>query len=551
MHIDLETQYLQSTFRSDICIIGGGTAGILLAARLGQNGVHVHLLEAGGLELEERSQKLYSAEIAGYRHTGVVDGRFRTFGGASTRWGGQLLPYTDDVLHPDSGLGLPSWPLELAELEPYYLQVQQAMGVSILPFSDELLKEFNCEVPFQSSRVRLRFSKCAPFAKRNLSKTLGKHCLASRAITVFTHANVLSIDVNANGDVALSVTVTNYRGTNYKFVAGRFIICTGTIEASRLLLASTAVCSKGVGNCHGQVGRYFHDHVGVRAADIAPEHRRRILRAFAPYVKNGTSYRAKLEATPELRAERGLLSVSGQFAIEEPPGSGADLVRKVLQGVQQGRLNRDFQRDVLAMPAAAAEAMKFVITAKACNRRYVSKLARVVLDIDVEQRPDCESRIRLAEETDALGMRKVILDWRISDEERESLRCYVQELELLFRKNDLAIIRWKPQMMGEGDFFEGSDRLDTFHMMGGTRMGTDPATSVVDDSLKVHGLGNLYIVSCSVFPTGGSSNPTFTMMALALRLAERLQASKDVAISVVPQPASSLTTASNENFDQS
>jgi len=134
VHIDLEIPDVRSTFRSDICIIGGGIAGILLAARLGQDGRHVHPLEAGGLELENRSQKLYHVEMAGYHHTGAADGRFRTFGGSSTRWGGQLLPYTDDVLHPDSRLGLPSWPLKLSELEPYYLPVQQAMGVSLSPF---------------------------------------------------------------------------------------------------------------------------------------------------------------------------------------------------------------------------------------------------------------------------------------------------------------------------------------------------------------------------------------------------------------------------------
>ncbi len=53
-------------------------------------------------------------------------------------------------------------------------------------------------------------------------------------------------------------------------------------------------------------------------------------------------------------------------------------------------------------------------------------------------------------------------------------------------------------------------------------MGTSAADSVVDRNLKVHGIQNLYVASCSVFPTGGSSNPTFTMMALTLRLAEML-----------------------------
>ncbi|RZU38984.1 GMC oxidoreductase [Edaphobacter modestus] len=529
MYIDLETRGLPSVFRSDICVVGGGVAGILLASRLGQSGRNVHLLEAGGLEFEERSQRLYRTEIAGEPHSGVEEGRFRTFGGSSTRWAGQLLPFTEDVLHPDSRLGMPIWPIELAELEPYYLEVQKVMGVSTSPFSDELLREFKCELPFQSSRVRLRFSKCAPFVRRNLSMTLGKQCLASSNVTVFTHANALSIDVNGNGEFALGVTATNYGGVRYEFFANQFVICTGTIEASRLLLASTAVCPQGVGNCRGQVGRYFHDHVEVRAAEIAPEDRKRVIRAFAPYVRDGTSYRAKLEATAELRIERSLLSVSAQFAIEEPSGSGADLIRRVLRGIQQGRLNRDLRRDMLGVPAASREIVNLAIAAKLRNRRFVSRAASVVLDIDVEQKPDCESRIRLGEEWDALGMRKAILDWRISGDERASIRCYVQELDGLFREYGLANIHWTPQAQGEGDCWELANRRDTFHMMGGTRMGADPSTSVVDSSLKVHGLRNLYVVSCSVFPSGGSSNPTFTMMALALRLADRLQVDRDTA----------------------
>jgi choline dehydrogenase-like flavoprotein len=503
-------------------VIGGGVAGILLASRLGQSGRKIHLLEAGGLELEERSQRLYRTEIAGEPHSGVEEGRFRTFGGSSTRWGGQLLPFTEDVLHPDSRLDMPVWPIELAELEPYYLEAQKVMGVSTSPFSDELLKEFRCELPFQSSRVRLRFSKCAPFVRRNLSMTLGKDCLASRTVTVFTHANALSIDVNENGEVVLGVTATNYGGVRYRFFANEFVICTGTIEASRLLLASTAVCPQGVGNCRGHVGRYFHDHVEVRAAEIALEDRARVIQAFAPYVRDGTSYRAKLEATAELRIERNLLSVSAQFAIEEPSGSGPELMRRVLRGVQRGRLNRELRRDILAMPAASREIINLAIAAKLRNRRFVSRVAGLVLDIDVEQRPDCASRIRLSEDRDALGMPKAILDWRISSDERESIRCYVQELDLLFRKYHLANIRWTEQAQGDGDYWKFANRRDTFHMMGGTRMGVDPSTSVVDSSLKVHGVKNLSVVSCSVFPSGGSSNPTFTMMALALRLADRL-----------------------------
>lgn len=523
VHIDLDTRNLKLEYQADICIIGGGIAGILLASRLGSAGKLVHLLEAGGLDLEHRSQDLYRTEMGGQPHAGATEGRFRTFGGSSTRWGGQLLPYTEDVLHPDSRIGLPRWPIELAEIEPYYTEVQRVMGVSTYPFSDDLLKEFMQEVPFRSSRVRLRFSKCAPFAKRNLSKTVGKECIDARTIMVFTHANVLSINLNTTGTAALGVTATNYGGERYRFMAKEVVVCTGTIEASRLLLASTAVCPEGVGNCRGQVGRYFHDHVGVRAAEIGPDDRTRVIQAFAPYVRGGTSYRAKLEATAELRREQGLLSVAGQFTIEEPTGSGAEVVRRVLREFQQGQVSLDLWWDVLGVPALSKDLVGLWVTARFRSRRYVSKSAKVVLDLDVEQRPDSESRIRLGRETDALGMRKAVVDWRVCDDERETLRCYAEVLKMQFRDMGLGSIQWKPQLAAEGDAWRSGYKMDTFHMMGGTRMGSDPATSVVDSSLRVHGIRNLSVVSCSVFPTGGSSNPTFTMMALALRLADRLQ----------------------------
>ena len=59
--------------------------------------------------------------------------------------------------------------------------------------------------------------------------------------------------------------------------------------------------------------------------------------------------------------------------------------------------------------------------------------------------------------------------------------------------------------------------------MGGTRMAADPSQGVVDAQLRVHGLDNLFVASCSVFPTGGSSNPTLTLMQLSLRLAQQLR----------------------------
>ena len=522
MHVDLEDPSLPGEFRSEACVVGGGTAGILLAWSLARAGVTVNLLEGGGLSLEERSQCLYEAETPGCPHAGVRDGRFRTFGGASTRWGGGLLPYPEDVLHPPATLGLPQWPLGLEEIEPYYEELQRIMGVALTPFSDELLRTFRARVPFESPSIRLRYCKTSPFDRRNLARTLGKECLGHRRVTVFTHCNVISVNLEQNGGGVESVSAVNYGGVRTTFGADHFILATGTIEASRLLLASRDVCRTGVGNERDQVGRYFHDHVSLRAALVDEEHRERMIQAFAPYMRGRTLYKARLEASERTRQERGWLSVGAEFPIEEPEGSDEGRVLILLRALQRGEMQRIVQDELRYLPSTAVQIGRMVVAAKVKHRRYVSSRARMVVHVDVEQRPDPESRVRLSPERDAVGMPRAVLEWKISAEEQETLHCFALELRRVFQQQGLASLRLKSE--SNGDEALTMPRRDAFHMMGGLRMGTHPASSVVDGSLRVHGVRNLWVLSCAVFPTGGSSNPTFTMLALGLRMADQLAA---------------------------
>src|ERR1700736_5942828 len=111
MHIDLESTPAGRSFSSTVCVIGGGIAGLVLATRLAKDGVDVHVLEAGGLQFEQRSQDLYKAEMTYGNHRGSNDGRFRTFGGSSTQWGGQVLPFTPDIFKPPAGSPSLPWPI--------------------------------------------------------------------------------------------------------------------------------------------------------------------------------------------------------------------------------------------------------------------------------------------------------------------------------------------------------------------------------------------------------------------------------------------------------
>jgi choline dehydrogenase-like flavoprotein len=515
MHIDLDEVAAPRAFRSTVCIIGGGIAGLILATRLGRQGVEVCLLEAGGLLFEERSQAFYGAEMGGSRHRGSNEGRFRTFGGSSTRWGGQILPFTGDIFDPPEGSGSVPWAITEEDISPYYEEAQEILGANSLSFSSDFLSSIGRKSFPGSEDICVRFSKRAPFNKRNLAKTAGAEALAHPRVTVVTHANAAQLVASQDNSGRIQcVRAMNYGRVEFTFLADFFVVCAGTVESSRLLL-----CSPGVPDPHDQIGRYFHDHTAFHAARFVSPGRERVLEKLGPFYVKGTIHTCKFEASTALRTREGLLPAVAYTTFEEPEESGALAFRNLLRSLQGGRLQGGVITSLAPVIRGAGDVGRLFFYSQFLRRRAVSKLATIRIQIDVQQAPCAESQIRLSDtKRDALGLPTTIVDWKINDPEVSTAVRYAEILRAYLQKAGLDPGDWNPCLAdGTKPVLE-----DTNHAMGGLRMGTDARSSVVDQDLAVHGLDNLYVASCAVFPSGSSSNPTFTMMALTLRLADHL-----------------------------
>jgi choline dehydrogenase-like flavoprotein len=517
LHIDLQETPPSGPFHSSVCIIGAGIAGLSLAMRLAAKGIDVHLLEAGGLQPEERSQALYRAEMVSENHVGANDGRFRTFGGSSTQWGGQILPFTADIFDPPQGSPSLRWPIGEADLAPFYAEVQTILGVDSLPFTDELLPKLGHPAAPRSPDITVRFAKWTPFHRRNLANTLGVEALAHPKVIVFTHANAAQLEALPMDPRRIeSVRVINYDRTEFRFSATHFVVCAGTVESSRLLL-----CSPGVSNAHDQIGRYFHDHVAYHAAELHSPGRERAIDRLGPFYVDGTVHSAKLEASAVLRGREHLLAVMAHVVVMEPDDSGAAAVRNLLRSLQHGKLKEAIFANLLPVLRGVGDVARLVFYSRFRKRRAISKRAVLKLNIDVEQAPDPDNRIRLSEtETDAIGLTRTVVDWKVREPELDTALRYAYLIQDYLKALGMETVEWIDSVVQH----TSPRMMDTTHMMGGLRMGTDPAASVVSPELTVHGLANLHVASCAVFPSGSSSNPTFTMMALALRLGDRLAA---------------------------
>ena len=161
------------------------------------------------------------------------------------------------------------------------------------------------------------------------------------------------------------------------------------------------------------------------------------------------------------------------------------------------------------------------------HRKYFPKDAGYFLIANCETEPDRQSYIKLSEEKDILGMPKAEINWKISDLSRKTLLKFYQLASEELSRLQIADVKIKPELFRSTDEWK-QPCYSLYHHIGSTRMSGDPKTGVVDPDCKVYSTRNLYVAGTSVFPTGSCANPTYTAMALALRLTDHIKAQQSL-----------------------
>lgn len=521
MILDLDLLDSDAVLEADLCLVGSGAAGTALALECIGSPFDVLVLEGGGLEREPRSEALLETVNVGLSHAGSIEGRARVLGGTTTRWAGQALPlepidFEKRLWVPHSG-----WPIARATLDAFYPRAEKVLHLNGARYDERVWQRFGLDVPALSQTdLDYRFSQFSlhPDFNRTYRKTLEE----ARNVRVMLHANVTSISLNEHGSVAGHVEVQSLRGRRVQARASVFVLCAGGIDTPRLLLNSTSVMPRGVGNDRDLVGRFFQEHPNAFVGTVHADTPRVLQERFRLLYGDQRRYFPKVVLTREAqRRERTLGSVAN-LTFETDPKSGLNAAESLYRALRRRKLPdeplRVLGRIALGLPQVLFWGARFAV-----HRKAPAPLPQAIrLHVHLEQAPNPDSRITLSNVPDATGMPKARIDWRLSDLDYHTLRVMTRAVQKGFGKTHLGEVHPEPWIDDEVAI-RCVPISESYHHMGTTRMAAHAAEGVVDEACRVFGISNLYVCSSAVFPTSGYSNPTLTIIALAMRLADHLK----------------------------
>jgi choline dehydrogenase-like flavoprotein len=464
----------------DVCVVGGGPAGITVALQLASKGQRVALLEGGGLDYSQESQSLYEVETKGMDMYASTT-RLRYLGGTSNHWSGRCRPFERSDFTSRPATGLPGWPIAFDEFNRY---LPAAMRILDLPE-----KGFAAVNPDMQGGLFAadRYALSAPtrFGEKYLNelKTLPN-------LHLFVNCNLVDIAYDqATADVK-HLVVADYRGTRAKLNAGRYVLAMGALENARLLLNSSSLQPAGLEGFKW-VGRGLMEHLNVELGTFMP-------------AEGVDAVDLQYFTTDALVTREGIGRGNVSFG----------LLREV-QSYGRTAAVKNFMKN-LACDMGISDKLQFISEFKCPGAGTIGTL--------LEQFPSAQgSRVELTATRDALGLRKARIVWTLSPEDTKTIRRLAVSMAKNFAAAGLGFVKLHPSMTDTKIELPVSPHA---HHMGTTRMASGPASGVVDGNCKMFGVRNLYVAGSSVFPTGGGGNPTMPLVQLALRLSDHLLQTK-------------------------
>ena len=507
-----ESEHLET----DVCIIGGGPAGITIAEELASC-CRLILMESGGEASRLCDEELNRGTVVGFPYYSLELCRSRNLGGSTRIWGGWARPLDTTDFEKRHWVPNSGWPLRKEDLIAEYRRAHEIWGLGEFDYGARRSGSHPSPpvgAGLEAISFRIRATRFGTECTSALRRSTSAHALV--------HATVTELWLDRANTSVHSVRAVVMGGNRFSVSARFFVLAAGAIENARLLLASDSQLSCGIGNQRGLVGRFFGDHLHTPIG-LARLVEPCTLAFFEMQKVDAVGLRGGLALSEKVRRELGLLGCAITLHNPADPRDSLHIEARA-GGYREIHAIRGSLRCGRLPDRPARRALRLIADAPRTLRRIGKALfppawKHAVIGCRSETAPDRENRVELSAEKDPLGSRRVRLHWRPSELDLRTIAEFQGILRTQFSCQFARELIWHaPGEPGWGDRVAAGA-----HHFGSTRMHSDPSQGVVDETCRVHGVSNLYVAGSSVFPTGGWTNPTLTILALTLRLSARLK----------------------------
>jgi choline dehydrogenase-like flavoprotein len=527
--IDARHLTIGSQFECDVCVVGAGFAGIAIADRLRDSGLSIVLLESGGFQPELSTQKLYRGEVHGQPYYRLDACRWRLFGGGGNRWGGWCRPLEAIDFTKRDWIAHSGWPISAETLKPYEAHAARLLELPNAEFDLSAWRHrLPDPLPLDDETFEHAVFQHSP--ETNFGETCRARLLDATNITTIIHANVTQIRLGTESTSVNRVDVASLTGQFFTVRPKATVLAAGGIENARLLLASRADRPAGLGNEFDVVGRYFMDHLHVPMGHLVAAAGTGSIDFYKKTLFHDVRLRGVITPTATAQVSHRLLGTSIAFEsasyylgtpfVGWPPALTHVPIR-CYRMLRRGHLKplalslKQFAQGASSIPMRIqtwrrSHRARYAVSSDGGSTRLYSLYFRS------EQPPHPSNRVTLLARRDALGIPEARLDWKVNAQESASMLRWLDLLDASVRARGIGVVIPPP------DDWQSHIGVGPHHA-GTTRMSADPRNGVVDATCRVHSVENLYVAGSSVFATSGYANPTFTLITLALHLADTLR----------------------------
>ena len=511
--------------RYDVVIIGAGPAGISIAMELAGSGVSVALIESGGEEFDADTQELYDGTVTGLDKTDLTASRLRFLGGTSNHWGGHCLPLDPIDFERAPASGLTGWPFPIGDLDNAYRRASDYCDLGRFDYDLDAVANVTTDDFLLSGNEVIETALIRQSTPTRFGEKFRTDLASSESVDLWLWSNAIGVEITADGQ-AQSVITATLDSFERSFAADHIVLACGAVENARFLLLNNARQGKKFGNNGSFLGSCYMDHVVGGAAflwldrptppkvywrdDISSKEG--IPLHFVWRLSDAVQLRENLSNTQFFLLP---LSVDGG----DPRLAEANRGWQSLKSIAKWGLGRESHNFELSQAycetinnadAMALDALGLI------DRKGDAK--RLLLRYESEQLPDRSSYVSLTGDLDRFGLPKAQLHWSPTETDRDSIIKSAVLIGSVCGAEGLGRVELE-------DHFDSRywDASTAWHQLGTTRMAESPNDGVVDPNCRLHGTKNLYVAGGSVMPTGGRANPTLTIVALAIRLADHLK----------------------------